>query len=76
MEYGKSQNWDKTIDNKLMYTPKIILAIVHNKQLKLLDTKLNEPANQKVRKRCYETLGTSVISIPLSPPSLMFTPGL
>ena len=25
-----------------------------------MDTKLNEPANQKVRKRCYETLRTSV----------------
>ena len=54
----------------------ITLAIVHNKALKLLDTQLNEPTNQKVRKRYFETLRTSVISIPLSPPSLMFTPGL
>ena len=59
---------------------KITPSVGTNLWLKRLDTRLNEPINQKpkspkflskqIRKFYHETLGTSVINSPMLPPSL------
>ena len=67
---------DKTMADKLMYTPNTYTqnSIDYNKWFKSLNTKLNELTNQnsikfssqRIRKRYYKTLDTSVINSPMS----------
>ena len=70
---------DKTMADKLVYIPKITPSVDYN-QLKYFYTQLNETTNQnslktsllysqRLRKRSYNTLGTSVINSPSSPHS-------
>ena len=63
-----------------MIITKKYLIVNYNKWLKRFDTQLDKQTNQnskspklliqRIRKHHYETLGTSVINSPLSPPSL------
>ena len=69
--------------DRLKYIPlmihEITIYVDHNQWLKRLDTQLNESTNhypklvgQRIRKRYYKILGTSVINSPMYPRPLNY----
>ena len=78
------QQWPKNLYTSPMMTYKITPSVYCNWWLKNLDTQVNELTNQnsiksskllgqQIRKHYYKTLGTIVINILMSPPSLLNT---
>ncbi len=72
--------------DKIMYISnddiEISFSVVCNEWMKRLDTKLDKPTNKnsikdtkvlnkRIKKRYYKTLGTSLITSPMTPSSLL-----